>query len=99
MKKTILVITMALATFNVSALTCEQLDSVAGSVMEARQSGVHLSELKGKLEESGFWDQFEFMVLDAYKQTRWDSESNQKKAVSDFRNEYYILCLELKNDK
>jgi hypothetical protein len=95
MKKTILAIAMALATFNVSALTCEQLDSIAGDVMRARQSGVHLSELKGKFEETGFWSQFEFLVLDAYKQTRWDSESNQKKAVSDFRNEYYALCLEL----
>lgn len=79
--------------------TCGLIGFSARKTMESRQAGVSMADqlritdkfLKpddpaGKLEQK--------IVLDAYKQPRFEVEENQQKSVEDFRDKWYLACAE-----
>ena len=69
---------------------CEQLTKLAGVVMESRQVGVTILELKEILEEDPI--AMDLAVL-AYQYPRYRSEEFQQEAIDEFRNEVYLVCI------
>lgn len=85
---------------------CLSIESTAGTIMEARQVGVPMAKVMkhthpktgdDKIDE-GVEKIMKAMVMDAYKRPRFSSKEYQQNAILDFRNEWYLSCLEA-NDK
>ena len=77
---------------------CTGLSSLANTIMTARQTGVSMSKLmnadfvKGSDEEVR--EVYEFMIITAYEQTRWNSERGQQRAIRDFENDLHLGCVQ-----
>ena len=74
---------------------CESIESLATVVMEARQSGVKLSDmLKGDKE-----DLVVAIIIEAYEEPRWLTKESKEKSVVDFANEVMLACVKQGLDK
>lgn len=69
---------------------CDAVHEIATNVMSARQNGV---SVRRAMEVMGGKAIGRDIVLDAYKETRWNSESTKERAVSEFANDYYLECV------
>lgn len=74
---------------------CEQMDSMAESVMKARQNGIPMSKLyKIAVKGDDYTSAIYKMLIDgAYKETRFGSPEYQEKAVVDFRDLIFQACI------
>lgn len=67
-------------------LTCEDLENLARSVMNSRQSGVSMSDMVKVAPE------FKWMIIAAFEQPRFSTEENQTEASQDFANTIALAC-------
>lgn len=98
MKKLIL----ATALLTASAVTvadeyCAQIESLAKTTMTFRQSGGEMSVIMGIMLKGEATKVIgKQMVMDAYEVPRYSMVENQKREVSDFANEWYLMCVKAK---
>jgi hypothetical protein len=94
MKKLILA-TALLTTAPVMASDyCGQIGDLAETVMTVRQNGAEMSGLMNiMLKEEATKVIGKQMVIDAYETPRYNMLENQKREVSEFKNEWYLLCI------
>lgn len=85
---------IALVAFTSPALAddkCDKIDRLSEAIMQARQQGV---PLRKSLSLTSGISIAKTITLDAYKQPRWSGEEARKRAVVDFQNKWYLLCVE-----
>jgi hypothetical protein len=92
MKTTLTIIAMFLATPVVSEEEgehiCETLGDVAYKVMELRQGGVPVSTVM-QISDSKL---VEAIVVDAYDQPRFSTDSYKRESIDNFRNDVEVQC-------
>ena len=71
--------------------TCNAFAEMAGMTMQARQSGVALSDALGVTNGNELLRQ---IVIDAYQRPRMSVSANRAREVEDFRTEWHLACLE-----
>lgn len=90
-----IILGMALAILPVAAEetkkedVCATIGELADSIMKARQIGVPMSKAMTVAKDT---DWLQEMVIKAYEQPAYQSDGMQKKAVSDFVNDYLVVC-------
>ena len=77
---------------------CRRFARLAGSVMDARQSGADISEMLDHASEYAetnprIVELNRVLVLTAFETPRFRTEKNQKRAISEFRNAMHLNCL------
>ena len=72
---------------------CDQLNLLAESIMNARQSGVEMRELVRIFREGEMPDFIIPIVIQAYEMPRFSVERNKKIAIQDFKNAIYLECI------
>ena len=94
--KKLLIISTVLLSLNTQASTnsfCERVASLTSSIMEARQNGLGLVDAV-KLAKGD--EMIKMFILDAYDTPRMHSETSKTRAVTEFSNKGYALCLRSK---
>ncbi|WP_072432769.1 hypothetical protein [Azotobacter vinelandii] len=72
---------------------CEQIGALAEVVMENRQNGISLmNSMKAAKDDRLAKD----LIMWAYKKPGYSTDQLKKRAVVDFQNEVYMMCLESK---
>lgn len=81
-------------------LDCAFFSKVAEKVMEARQVGVSMTSVMGAFEkvanDNGF---YEGLIMLAYEQPRYSTESAQQRAIEDFRDDTALTCYQTNRDQ
>lgn len=75
---------------------CEVVDDLAKSIMTSRQAGTPMVEnmrIADNNEDEQARALIKAIVSDAYAEPRYNTEENQDKAVTDFRNKMYHGCM------
>lgn len=77
-------------TYEVKAdeVTCEDLATFARSVMGARQRGIPVEKLTSRPALVYYKD----MILRAYSEPLFRSDSGKDRAISEFGNSIYVAC-------
>ena len=70
---------------------CEAIGELAGSIMTARQEGVPLSRMMGIANGN---EGIIALVLQAYGQPRFSTNTVRMEAVADFHNQVELICYE-----
>jgi hypothetical protein len=78
---------------------CESYSDIAFHMMKARQAGVSMEEqmrIADEMSAKANMDNgiFRAMVIDAYQGSRYSSKSVQYKVMEDFRDKWYLACVE-----
>lgn len=88
---------MTVTTMGVKAdSACDNIASLAASVMDAHQSAVSLSAVMKMIEKKEHAAAKEVateMAMSAHSETRWHTEHSKMRAVSDFRDKWHMACL------
>ncbi|SEQ48453.1 hypothetical protein SAMN03080615_01633 [Amphritea atlantica] len=69
---------------------CKDVSELAETVMDSRQKNVSMVSMMEIVKGS---DVFESMVIDAYEQPAFQVPVNQEKAVAEFRDRWYLMCV------
>lgn len=105
MKKSILLLAATLAFSQVSFAQeeatpaptyCDQIERAATGVMQARQQGTTLRDLITLIGSSGNTavdEIYRGMIIAAYKVPRYSGKDYQQRAVTEFANEFYMMCI------
>lgn len=72
---------------------CTYIYDAANQIMSARQSGVPMPKLMQIIRKSGGQKIDEDMVTEAYEVSRFSTEEYAKRAISDFSDAWYLLCI------
>lgn len=74
---------------------CDTASTLAKSIMGARQKGAEMKWVIGKIKDkdSPLGKLAISLTEEAYSEPRFNTESNQQQAVTDFENEIYLACL------
>jgi hypothetical protein len=67
---------------------CPKLGEFAHLVMSNRQLGVPISAALGTTDE----DLLKSIILQAYTEPRWSTDSSRLRAAQDFRNTVEVMC-------
>lgn len=70
--------------------TCEQIHDAAEAFMEARQSGVSVTDM---MEVAGDDQVIRNMVIGAYSVTEYHTPEYQRRAVREYAEAWYIGCV------
>ncbi|VVP25932.1 hypothetical protein PS876_04081 [Pseudomonas fluorescens] len=106
LKVGIIVAGMALTVSNVFAAKpsdetlsyCTSVSEMAGSIMKSRQNEVSMAKLMKATAEDQATDALGAEVIkDAYSTSAFRTEENQKRAVSQFENKWFMICLKAKD--
>lgn len=98
----VVIILAVLSAFNHPALAltdeeCSRAAHLAASIMGARQKGASLDSalkvLSDHIKDPAAADAGKKLILEAYKQPRFNTEENQQRAVDDFRDDVHLACL------
>lgn len=77
---------------------CQIVESLARTMMKARQSGMPAVELLKVIEQQKETPQVKTamknLMVEAYKQPRFSVEEYQQNAINDFANEWFVMCLQ-----
>lgn len=77
--------------------TCDTYSVLSRSIMSARQSGTPMKQQMDIVLKSGGSPELQgFMknlVIAAYEEPAWSSESRKEKAITDFENGFYLSCV------
>lgn len=94
--KKIAVILFALVSTNALANPkCDIVLDFAISIMESRQLGISAPDMMQAASEAKVaGDLMRALTIDAYKQSRYDSESIQDSVVEEFGYKHYLNCLQ-----
>lgn len=71
---------------------CQQMSSLAETMMRARQEGVLMSTLIEKSGEGEVGEYARAVITEAYRRNRYRTEEAQQRAITDFANEVYLAC-------
>ena len=71
-------------------INCEQYFDLGKKIMEGRQAGVPMPDMIKIAGDNAF---FRAMVITAYERGRYSTEKYQNRAISDFANEIYMVCV------
>ena len=89
-------IVAALLTLSTSAIaeeakmvTCEEIERLSRAIMDARQAGVALVKVTEVMKGSALKP----IVIDAYTRPLWSVDENKERAVNEFANSIYLICL------
>ena len=98
MKKILLAATLMSLSLSSQAveINCEQIETTARTIMNARQAGVPLKSVIKIIDSNEVMKQ---IVIQAYDSSKYETDSYKKSAVEKFANEYYVSCLKLKLNK
>jgi len=99
----VLVVVMAMPTAALpsddTVSVCKSFSKGAGTIMEIRQAGVSMSDvMQAYVDTSQEGDSptvgraVELMITLAYETPRYSSESIQKRQVTEFENDFFLLC-------
>jgi len=95
MKKLTIAVVLALTiSANVQARTietCKTIEGFAEEIMKARQAGVSASEAYEAVQDSPILTP---MVRAAYKLSAYNTEEYQEQAVSEFKDDWFIICMD-----
>lgn len=81
------------AAADANADTCDLVNKLAHSIMDARQRGVDMAEAMRLANESEIADLIKPIIIAAYEKPRYSVEENQRNAVTDFKNSVYLVCV------
>ncbi len=77
---------------------CEFTAVISERIMQSRQSNMDMMAVSKKMGEIGLPesvnDLVQLLIREAWRQPRYSSESYQENAVMDFKNKYYLGCVE-----
>jgi hypothetical protein len=99
MKKSITLLARALISSSAiadnTADFCAEAASVAELVMAQRQDGADVSKLMAITagDTSATGDLVRRIIKSAYKTHRYSSDGSKRKAVQDYRNKVYMVCI------
>ena len=102
MKNIILASAVLVSSFGVYAVDrCEVISSLAESTMVMRQSGVPASEAYKASADTpeAVRRLFQEMVMQAYSRPAWNSDGAQRKEISEFSSEWFLVCLNAVGEK
>jgi len=74
--------------------SCEQIASVAESVMDAHQHGVSMAAMMDIAKDNAL---IEKMTVEAYEGARYSTKEIQDREIADFRDKWYMWCFKDKN--
>lgn len=74
---------------------CESAGLLAESIMEVRQAGGSLSSMMepSDSQSPGFREIHRAMIIEAYDEPGYSSESVRQRVIADFRDRWHLLCL------
>ena len=72
---------------------CDEINNLAQSIMEARQSGVEMRQLIQIVRNNEIADFAIPIIIRAYEKPRFSVEKNKQNAIKDFQNEIYLQCI------
>jgi hypothetical protein len=100
----------ALSTTASAELTeCKMTSRFAGQVMSGRQSGVQMAtvmDIAKEEAEAGNNSQMlqsqelqavQLIIVDAYESPRFSTENYKARAISEFKNKWYLRCFKAQN--
>jgi hypothetical protein len=93
MKKIAIALTLLIST-SVHASNyefCKQIEGFAEEVMAGRQAGVPASDMYRITEGNRILTP---MVKVAYRRSTYDTEYYRKKAIAEFKDEWFVTCME-----
>lgn len=97
MKKIIAILFALTATHATASDKCDIVLEYAVSIMEARQIGVSAPDMMKAADDAKVAGSLmRALTVDAYKQSRYDSESIQNAAIEDFGYKHYLACIQQK---
>lgn len=68
---------------------CGSVEKLAGVIMENRQSGTSMSHLMKIAKDTKMAEE---MIIEAYEQSRFSTESFQKKSIENFKSRWFLKC-------
>lgn len=94
----LLIVCALVAPTNAYAVSCEVLETLARSIMTARQDGVSMKSMVETATEGnpneGTVKGTKMMITDAFNTPRYNSFEYRDKAINEFANKYYRVCVE-----
>ena len=72
---------------------CDELNNLARSVMNARQSGMEMRQLIEVVRGNEASEIAIEIIIRAYETPRFSVEKNKQNAIKDFQNEIYLQCI------
>ena len=75
---------------------CQAMDDISATIMFNRQLGVPMTEMIKTADTSDdeqVKEAIQAIIKDAYLTSRYEAKENQEKAITDFRNEVYLACI------
>jgi len=72
---------------------CKSLSQMARSIMDARQSGVEMSQMVEMAMDNDMKSVILPVVKMAYEESRYSTPGNQEKSIQDFGNLVYSTCI------
>ena len=87
-----------------AAIACEDVASLAKTIMNVRQDGVSMAKLLGAINNSDdepVRDIGKAILMDAFEVPHYNGSELKKKEISDFENKWMLACLKnrLNSDK
>lgn len=76
---------------------CELISRYAEAVMGARQNNADMAEvMKVAIDDKGNVEEWKRgLIIDAYRQPRWETEARKEAATRDYKNETYLVCMKV----
>jgi hypothetical protein len=89
------IILLACASFTVSANKesnlCSEYSALAREIMKSRQNNVPIEKVYEILKDNKLSIE---LLKKAHKEPLWATDSNKQKAINEFSNDVFMLCLE-----
>lgn len=74
---------------------CTNISKLAETVMKKRQEGVAMSDLMKVANDGAEPNQFLVgMITAAYEESRYNGEEMKQRKVEDFRDQFYLGCVQ-----
>ena len=74
---------------------CKDIGTLAETIMKHRQVGTSVIRMMEIADTDGL---AQVIIKEAYEMPRYSSEEYQRRAISDFRDDYYITCLKVREE-
>jgi len=79
---------------------CEKVESMARTIMTARQQGIPMKKIVSLISESGITGNgakaLKIIIIEAYDTPNYSSSGYEKEAINEFANKYYRSCVKNK---
>lgn len=79
-----------------NSMQCLVFKAMASATMESRQAGLPIETALERVKgQAWFSEAMTNIILDAYSQPRYSTESEQKESIEEFGNKYFIDCMKV----